>query len=54
MSLKPRTPVPESLQQFEAASQAQTQKALDQQQTLQIQQGQAQQQDAQARAMGMR
>lgn len=49
-----QTPVPESLQQFEAASQAQTQKALDQQETLQIQQGQAQQQDAQARAMGMR
>lgn len=54
MSLKPQTPVPESLQQFDASSQAQTQKALDQQETLQIPQGQAQQQDAQARAMGMR
>lgn len=48
------TQVQESLQQFEVASQAQAQKALDQQQGLQAQQGQAQQEDAQARAMGMR
>jgi len=36
------------------ASQAQAQKALEHNQGLQAQQGQAQQEDAQARAMGMR